>query len=356
MRGIGRLLFIVCAFLGLCFGVAASSENRIALVGLASDHALTRQLDAELRTLDFRVVVSEAPVSSWRELRDRARELKVAAAVWITGIDQPTIDIWVVDLVTGKTVQRSIERQTGGGDSNSRVLAMRVIELLRASFREIDTSLKPLRESEVKASTAVRAMAVTGKSDVDKRSKNSETGNVPSTNETTDQLSLVLGPGFGLSIGGIAPSVQIVAGVDWLVDHPWGIAGRVQAPAVSVSESGDNGSAQLYLNHVAIGPYYLFFDRNSRWQAGIGIEVAWVLAYMEGDAVEPLEARDTFASSFAFSARPALVYLATENLGIRVELTAGTVILPIEIRFAGQEQATWGRFYSSAILALEVEL
>jgi hypothetical protein len=353
---IGIYFVILCHLFGLCFGVAASSENRIALVGLAPDHALTRQLDAELRTLDFQVVVSEAPVVSWRELKDRARQLKVAAAVWITGIDQPTIEIWVVDLVTGKTVQRTIERKADGEESNSRVLAMRVIELLRASFREIETSPKPLRESEVKPSTAVRAMAVTREPDADKRSKKSGTGKVHSASDTTGRWSLALGPGFAWSIGGIAPSFQIAAGVNWLVNYPWGIAARVQAPAGSVTESGDNGSAQLFISHIAIGPYTLLLDPNGRWQPGIGIEVAWIAAYMQGEAAEPFEAKNTFASSLALSARPALVYLATEDIGVRVELQAGTVLPPLELRFAGQEQATWGRFYTSALLALEVGL
>ncbi|MBN1656635.1 MAG: hypothetical protein JXA30_22880 [Deltaproteobacteria bacterium] len=356
MSRVCQILVILSVLLCMCSEARANSGNRIALVGLAPEHALTRQLDAELGTLKFEVVLSDAPIKSWRELRDLARRLKVAAAVWITGVDRQAIEIWVVDLVTGKTVQRSIQREASARDSSSRVLAMRVIELLRASFREIAMSSRPPRESEVKPSTEVRAMAVNHEIEVQQRVMTDDTDTMRAANTASSRLSLVIGSGPGYSIGGVAPAIQIAGGVNWLVEYPWGIAARVQTSAGGITESGDNGSAELYIGNIAFGAYALLTDYDSRWRSEIGIAVAWIAAYMEGKALEPYESKNAFASSFALFTRLALVYLASENLGVRLELSTGRVVEPLVVRFAEHDQATWGKLYCGALLALDIEV
>jgi hypothetical protein len=355
LRNLGWLLVVALfASLGVVSGAAASSENRIAVVGLAQDNALTRQLNAELRTLEFQVILSDEPIGSWRELRELARRLKVAAAVWITGIDQPTMEIWVVDLVTGKTVQRSIEREAGRSGSSSRVLAMRVIELLRASFREIAASPEPPQESEVKPSSAVRAMAVARETGSEKQANVARTRK-PSP-EATTRLSVILGPGIELSIGGIAPSFQVCIGLHWRFSSPWGIATYLRASTVGVTVAGDNGSAKVFVSGIGVGPYYLLAAPTSRWQPDIGVGIAWVAAYMKGKAVEPAEGKSALATSPALFARAGLVVHAVGAVGVRLDVEAGSVLPPVVVRFAGHDQATWGQLYGGATLALEVAL
>lgn len=347
------LVVVLVASLGAVPSAAANSENRIAVVGLAQDNTLTRQLNAELRTLEFQVILSDEPIGSWRELRDLARRLKVAAAVWITGIDQPTMEIWVVDRVTGKTVQRSIERNSGRAGSSSRVLAMRVIELLRASFREIETSSEPPRESEVEPSSAVRAMAVARERGSEKQAPVVVRERPP---ELISRVSVFLGPELGWSIEGLAPSVQACVGIHWLFSHPWGIAGHLRAPTAGVTLDGEYGSADVFIGSIGIGPYYLFTAPTSRWRPEVGIGIGWVASYMKGNAVEPFESKSAFATSFALFARAGLLLQVTGALGVRLELQAGSALPPIVVRLAGEDQATWGRLYGGATLALEVSL
>jgi hypothetical protein len=351
---LGKVFLILLAAVTLPSRATANTDNRIAVVGLTEDNALARQLKAELLTLEFQVVFSDEPVGSWRALRDLARRLKVAAAVWITAIDQPTIEIWVVDLVTGKTVQRSIEWRLKQGRSSPRVLAMRVIELLRASFREVAPSSQPPQEGEVKPSSAVRAMAGAAENDGGKQPKKGKV-QMPSP-EKISPLSLRLGLSVEAGSGGIKPSVHALVGLNWLFSDPWGIATYLLAPTVSVTLAREKGSADILISSIGIGPYYLFSAPASSWRPDIGLAIASIACYMEGKSVDPFNSKSTVATSAAFFSRIGLSVRATSRIGIRAEALVGSVVPRIVVRFADQDQARWGRLYGVGTLGLDIVL
>jgi hypothetical protein len=67
----------------------------------------------------------------------------VDAVVAILGDNSPdAIEVWVVDRVNGGSVVRRTPYQTGG-DRDAEVLAIRAIELLRASLLEVELQAKP---------------------------------------------------------------------------------------------------------------------------------------------------------------------------------------------------------------------
>jgi hypothetical protein len=345
--------FLVIAAVSVPSNASASSENRIALVGLASNSTLTRQLNAELRTLDFQVVLARETVSTWRELWELARRLEVAAAVWITGADQPVMEIWVVDLVTGKTVQRSIEQSGTGGGAASRVLAMRVIELLRASFREIANAANPPREGEVRPSDAVRAMAASGNSAARGRAR--QPGQTEG-NRRRQKLSLTVGPSLAISTGGIKPFLQADLGLNWLFHRPWGVSGVLRAPIMGASVHNRDGSADLFPTSLEIEPYYSLLAQSAPWQSEIGVGFAWLGLLMRGKADEPLQGKNAFATSIALLGRASLIYQMTAGLAIRLDLQGSSAPTPIAVRFAGRNQATWGKLAGLSMVALQADL
>jgi hypothetical protein len=354
LRTFSQVILLVYASLGFAQRVSAESDNRIAVVGLKEHNALTRQLVAELRTLDFHVVLSDAPIASWRELRELARQLKVAAAVWIAGIDEPTIEIWVVDLVTAKTVQRSIEQGRRRNHSSSRVLAMRVIELLRASFREIANSSVPPQESEVNPSVAVRAMVAQSESNPRfKKNEQPQSSEAPDLSPT-DRVILSLGPAVALSIGGIGAAAQAFIGLHWLVSYPWGISGFLRAPVVGVTLTNTNSSADLFLSSAGAGPYVLVSPPSSRWPLEIGLGVAWLATYMKGKTVDPFESKNVLATSATLYAQVALCYRIYRHVSVRFEMQTGAAFSPIIVRFADQTQGRWGRFYGIGSTGLDI--
>src|SRR5262249_41204308 len=97
-----------------------------------------------LEALGFQVV--EMPVPSEAPAREAleaaARAAGAVAAVRL--VPSPTdggIEVWIVDRVTGKTVLREVvapDVSAGGAAARASTLAVRVVELLRASLLEMD--------------------------------------------------------------------------------------------------------------------------------------------------------------------------------------------------------------------------
>jgi len=138
-----RIGLAACAAFGwLAWGRAASADGSVVVLlrepgaGAAVDHAETR-LAAELRAAGFDVEERTA------EQPDDARRLVEAAepgAAFATVLLRPAgrgaaTDVWVADHVTHKTVVRRITAR-GRGDAADRAMALRVVELMRASLVE----------------------------------------------------------------------------------------------------------------------------------------------------------------------------------------------------------------------------
>lgn len=105
--------------------------------------ALTQQ---ELQVLDFRVVVmaSQAADDPGRreELVSAAEAQGGVGALQIRrkpGAGLHRVELWVSDLVTGKTSVRKIEM----GDAEASIVALRAVELFRASLLELHVTPEP---------------------------------------------------------------------------------------------------------------------------------------------------------------------------------------------------------------------
>ncbi|MFY0540606.1 hypothetical protein [Nannocystis pusilla] len=108
------------------------ASDRIAVVGDADDEAIVRQLRAELSALGFEVLAPEAPAEdddeSW------ADDLGAVAAIRV--VEHEALEIRIVDRVAGKSVRHRVAIPQPHTEEDARIVAMRAIELLRASLRE----------------------------------------------------------------------------------------------------------------------------------------------------------------------------------------------------------------------------
>lgn len=120
---------------------AEGARSRVTVVRAASSDPLIREantrLRAELAAAGFDVLDVDGPAGSVRdEVESTSEATKSFATVAIeragTGA---SADVWISDLVTGKTVVRRL--RVGSESNAAAVLAIRALELLRASLLEV---------------------------------------------------------------------------------------------------------------------------------------------------------------------------------------------------------------------------
>jgi hypothetical protein len=130
---------------------AAESASRVALVRTASNDPLLREattrLRAELADSGFDVVeVDRAPADPRRQVEDAGGGGSFATVAMTRAGEGALADVWISDHVTGKTVVRRL--RVGRAPNAAAVLAIRALELLRASLLEVTVPGKTKGEPE----------------------------------------------------------------------------------------------------------------------------------------------------------------------------------------------------------------
>jgi hypothetical protein len=145
----GRFAFVVVAA-ALLVAAPARAQRIVLLRPRTADPALSQafgRLKGELLTYDFEVVVLEAfeITPSPRELARAAEQSQAVASISLVRSEGlATADVWISDRVTGKTTMRTIA--TAEGREASSVLAVRAVDLLRTSLRELAPGERPAPE------------------------------------------------------------------------------------------------------------------------------------------------------------------------------------------------------------------
>jgi hypothetical protein len=147
-RPLGAALFF--ALLLAAFGRSARADgvrSRVALVRSSSNDRVLREatirVRAELLDAGFEVVEVDRPPGDPRsEVEDAAPQASTFATVAMSrAANGAFADVWISDHVTGKTVVRRLE--VGEGPNATAVLAIRALELLRASLLEVAANGPP---------------------------------------------------------------------------------------------------------------------------------------------------------------------------------------------------------------------
>jgi hypothetical protein len=126
---------------------AEGAPSRVALVRSSSNdrvlHEAATRVRAELLAAGFEVVdVDEAPGDPRSEVENAAPETSSFATIAMNrAANGAFADVWISDHVTGKTVARRLE--VGSGENATAVLAIRTLELLRASLLEVAAKVPP---------------------------------------------------------------------------------------------------------------------------------------------------------------------------------------------------------------------
>jgi len=137
--------FGAALFCWMWVGVASAAERVVLVVHSGPRDGIARRLESELRAEGFDVVVVESDAPSDADTLERAAKSGGAIAAVTTQRTPGAsgMDVWVTDRVTGKTSRRHVE---GADSGDAQVLALRAVELLRASLLELNERHPPRGE------------------------------------------------------------------------------------------------------------------------------------------------------------------------------------------------------------------
>lgn len=308
----------------------ARAGDRIAVIG-PSDGAVAMQLEAELQLLGFEVVqIENGEQSTVDDLQQLARELGVAAVIRVDAREGELV-LWVVDRVTGKTVIRTV--QVGADADAARIAAVRAIDLLRASFRELEERPRP-PEAEV-ASTPIVRRAIRARA---------------------PRFGIALAPMIAGAVGGLGPTAHVALAFEAMPHPRFGLGVRAVAPIAGAHVSAAQGSARVHVGWATIGPRMRLrpADRTVLPSVGLGVGPAFV--GMRGDAKDGYVARRDLVTTAIFELDTSLAIAVHPRLRVWLDAAIGGVVPNAAIRFAGERVASWGWVVGTGAVGLQVVL
>jgi hypothetical protein len=205
------------------------------------------RLQGELTAVGFATEIVEEPVGedvhgresrSW--LENLAVQRGVDAVVAIVGDVSPdTVEVWIVDKVTGKSVVRRVPIEPRS-ERAPNTLAIRAIELLRSSFLEIDLAAGERRSP----SLASPPPAVVHFVEMERLARRPE------------RFAVEVGGTAVMSLDGVGPALLPIVRLDWAA-RSWlvvqaAVAGLGTRPTVETTV----GSAQVAQQYGLLGGCY----------------------------------------------------------------------------------------------------
>ncbi|MFT3773418.1 MAG: hypothetical protein QM820_49195 [Minicystis sp.] len=336
MRGRLASLLLTCA--GLVATTSSTIEARadapaedkrssITVIAAPGDRFGQRVL-AELELLGFSAIRVDPPnePASRASLEASARASGALAAIRAVPSARGA-EVWIADRVTGKTVLREIVIDAGTPDPEA-ALALRVVELLRASLLELSLPAPP--PGEVPAPPEIREkLALPAPGAMARRA--------PPT------LRLSIAPGVLASPGGFGPAAALDVGLAWMPFDHVGVSAFASIPLTRPRVSGTEGSADLAALLLGGGVRFLFTTRASRWAPSADLGVAALSMKLTSSAAAGYHAVDASAWTAAPFARLGLAFAPIPELRVRADLLAAVATDSVSVLLAGRDAATFGR-------------
>jgi hypothetical protein len=301
--------------------------------------ALATRVAAELEALGF-TVQAQTHEPRPAELATEARRAGAFAAIGIGPTAAGTVEITVLDRVTGKTLRREVLGRSLTDPTTRELVALRASELLRASLMEIEAPHPP--RGELPPSPVVKRVA-----------RAPETIRRPERRWRLGAESGVLvAPGLSA-----APLLQATVGV-----RTWE---RLELGATlggQLTASGrvfDEGRLEATARWLSFGPKLLLLPRREENQVTLGLEAQLTLLALSAsgfaaDATHRGQSRFvwTSAGTLAIDSKIRL----HKQLWWALKPALGFAFSELALRADGQDVRIWGRPWLQCSTGLEVEL
>ena len=293
--------------------------------------ALVR-LRGELLAAGFEAEVVELPLDanvreSLERLTPPARNGASATALVavVASADPGSAELWVIDRVTGKTVVRRVNAGTADASRAAEVLAVRAVELLRASFLELAVPPANGAGPRVPAAPAVERWATAA------------------LEERDWTWAIEAGGGTALSVGGPWNAFMPVARLDRALGRRFCVRVAFAGLGTSASVPATSGSAEV-TETVMLAEALVRFRRGRRLEPLISAGAGALRTTAEGQESTPL----TGTGGSRWSAAGDL------GLGLRVPLLGHRFEMGVEahalfaqpypaVTYMGQQFALVGR-------------
>ncbi len=280
-----RLAIDVVLLAVLFWTVDAWSANVILVQPPSPSPAMAEaivRVRGELISEGFQVEVMDGPKGeqsrSWLEQLAAAR--KADAVVAVFGDKTPdSVEVWVVDQVTEKTVVRRIPFEPQS-DRAPKTFAIHALELLRASFLEINLMPSSRPRDAKSIPTAVVHFV------------DSEMPTVRSR-----RFGVEIGGAAVIGLGDIGPSILPILRLGWAISPSLVAQVAVAGYGSHASVRDDVGSAQVSEEFALLGARYRFIlGRHLRPAVSLAAGVLHTRA--EGEAASPYHGREAALWSF----------------------------------------------------------
>lgn len=343
MRGRARLLWLLSVLLLLLVTrpahAQAAATGTILLVVDERAVALATRVAAELEALGFSVQ-SQTREPKAAELAVEARRAGAFAAIGIGPTADGTVEITVLDRVTGKTLRREVLGRSLTDPTTRELVALRASELLRASLMEIEAPHPP--RGELPPTPVVARLAA-----------------APETIRRPERrLRLAVETGVLVAPGlSAAPLLQAALGVRvWPRLELGATLGSQLSPSGRVVGEGRIEATARWLS---LGPQLLLLPRHEESRVALGIEAQFTVLGLSASG---------FATDAAHRGQTRFVWSPAATLGIdskirihkqlwwALEPSLGVAFSEMALRAEGRDVKIWGRPWLQCATGVEVEL
>ena len=208
------------------------------------------RLRGELISAGFETEIVDGGVGTSAAGESRARLEQLAArrgadaVVAIVGDVSPdSVEVWVIDKVTGKSVVRRVPFEPGAARA-SETLALRAIELLRSSFLEIDLAAHDRRNQS--AAAAAPPAAVVHFMEADRLARHPET------------FAVEVGGAALVSLDGVGPALLPLVRFDWSLRSWFLVQAALAGLGTRPTIDSQAGSAQVAHAYGLLGGSFRF--------------------------------------------------------------------------------------------------
>ena len=311
---------------------AADEPPRVALIADPDETTILPRLQAELAGLglDVRTVLKNEDERLPRDIIEAARTTGAVAAFRIV-IDGDRADVWIADRVTGKVVLR--EMLPRGPKIDGRVVALRAVELLRASLMELDVRKPPQGEPPPPVVLTESSGLL----------------------QDLERFSLRADSMFLWSPGGCGPGIGVAAAVAW---RPTWIGARVSGGSVLVPATitRPEGTGEVITRWLAVDA--VLQPRRTRipWRPRAGLGIAALATNLRGVPTGPRSAYQQTVYTLAPMASFDLGWAIHSRVRLGLGVTYLRPLHDVDILIADSSVGSYGRDIILASLGVDIVL
>lgn len=367
-----RWVVLSCLALAVLAGAGSSSSiaraqaparPRLVVIMDGSTGRLRVRIGEELDTMGFEPVVLVRNTTTTDELAELTRQAGGVAGAHIS-IREHSVQLWLLDRTTGKTLMRKLERPS---DIQESALALHTVELLRASLLELKLPNAPRGEVEA-SDSLLRAARVPPTADRSRRSErssvaprppapaspapNSATSVPPSERVRDPALALELGLAALDALGNLKPFAALAVGGAWFASPELRVGAVAFVPLTGMTHEAAEGSSETRVT--LAGAELRWQDTLGTWRPFGALGFSVVRLGTRGQtSFRVFEGRRDHATSVGGFVRLGLGVQLAPSLRLSPQLITGVQHAYFVIDYVGRDAATWGPLWGGGSLMME---